>query len=75
MAQGKQLVGPNPTPSTKMAPTERLAEVAEILALGILRLRLETLASKEAKRGDSSLDFTPAESGREPRREAVGKRR
>jgi hypothetical protein len=38
-----------------MTPSERLAEIGEILALGILRLRVKT---KEAgDRGDVCLDF------------------
>jgi hypothetical protein len=57
-----------------MATAERLAELADILAVGILRLCLDTPAVHQAGGGNELVDFTPAESGREPRREAVGTR-
>ena len=64
----------NPISPNLISPAERLAEVAETLALGILRLRTETLATNSADSGDELVDFSRAESGREPRRKAVGRR-
>lgn len=42
---------------TLMEPTERLAELAEILALGLLRLRERNSASNSSKLGEFPLDF------------------
>jgi hypothetical protein len=44
-----------------MTPAERLREVGEILALGLLRLREKQL--KTGNRRDNSLDFTANQSG------------
>ena len=44
-----------------MTPTERLREVGEILALGLLRLREKERIT--GNRRDNSLDFTANQSG------------
>ncbi len=69
-------VGPNSLCPNHMAAAERLAEVAEILALGILRLRLrsETPIDEHAGSGESSLHFMGAKSGGHTRRETAGRR-
>ena len=72
--RGRSSRGSNGLSSEKLSGPERLAEVAEILALGILRLRTETLSANSADSGDSSLHFSPAESGHPRRRETVGRR-
>ena len=68
--------GANGLAPTHMPAPERLAEVAEILALGMLRLRLrsETPAREHAPTGESSLHFMAGESGGRTRRETVGSR-
>jgi hypothetical protein len=42
----------------------RLAELAEILALGLMRLRARKSSELSRDRGESSLHFTPEQSGR-----------
>lgn len=44
-----------------MTPSERLAEIGEILAVGLLRLRAKHQHTDA--RGDLSLDFTANQSG------------
>lgn len=44
-------------------PHERLTEVAEILAAGLMRVLARKSSSVCADVGDSSLDISPAESG------------
>jgi hypothetical protein len=41
---------------------ERISEVAEILAAGLMRLRAAKSSRKSAETGESSLDFTATES-------------
>ncbi len=52
---------PNALDPNLMTPAERLREVAEILALGLLRLREKQ--RKSGNRRDNSLDFTANQSG------------
>jgi hypothetical protein len=52
---------PNALDPNLMTPAERLREVGEILALGLLRLREKQL--KTGNRRDNSLDFTANQSG------------
>jgi hypothetical protein len=40
-----------------------LAEIAEILAVGVMRLRARKSSGLSAYPGESSLDFTPDQSG------------
>ena len=42
---------------------ERLAEIAEILAAGLMRLRARKSSQKSAHRGESSLDCLGYQSG------------
>jgi hypothetical protein len=51
---------------TDMDETERLAEIAKILAAGISRLEARKSSRKSADFGESSLHFTPAQSGDAP---------
>jgi hypothetical protein len=52
-----------------MTPAERLDEIAEILAAGLMRLRAQQSSSLSAPHGDSFLDFSLPKSarGRKPR--------
>jgi hypothetical protein len=45
---------------------ERLAEIASILALGLMRLRARKSSQMSPDSGESSVDFTPGKSGRGP---------
>ena len=56
---------PNPLSPEAMSPAERLDEIARILALGLVRLRLPKSSRLSADRGESSLDFPPHRSGRD----------
>jgi len=55
----------NPLHPNRMTSDERLAEVASILARGVLRLRLKS-SGISAHRGESSLDSSPDRSGHAP---------
>jgi len=46
-----------------MTGTERLAELGQILAAGLMRLRARKSSPLSADRGDSSVDFLPDRSG------------
>jgi hypothetical protein len=50
------------SPSRMTAP-ERLDEIAEILALGAMRLIARKSSRLSAAYGETSLDFTPEQSG------------
>jgi hypothetical protein len=54
---------PNPLHPDRMTAAERLAEIAEILARGLIRLHARKSSSLSADRGDSSVDFSPDRSG------------
>lgn len=60
---------PNPLPPDQMTAAERLAEIAEILAAGILRLRERESAHAGGDRGDVSLAIPahPSRHGRKPK--------
>jgi hypothetical protein len=47
-------------------PADRLGEVAEILAAGLIRLEARKSSPKRTKFGESSLHFTPDQSGDAP---------
>ncbi len=47
----------------RMTAAERLDEVAEILATGVMRLVARKSSTKQAGSGESSLDFVPSQSG------------
>jgi hypothetical protein len=48
------------------AAVERIGEIAEILAAGLLRLEALKSSRKPAEFGESSLHFTPDQSGDQP---------
>jgi hypothetical protein len=51
--------GANPLPPDLMTPAERLDEIAEILAAGILRLRARPRAPKGSTAEQVRIDFLP----------------
>jgi hypothetical protein len=72
---GRCLAGANPLAPDLMTAEERLTEVAEILAVGLLRLRQYQNQSRCSTLEKNSLDLSPDRSGhatarqrREPRR-------
>jgi len=56
--------GSNPFAPDRMSAAERLAEVADILAAGVIRIRRRQSSPLSAPNGDSFLDFSPPKSGR-----------
>jgi len=56
-------VGPTSQPPAAMNPAERLAEIAEILARGLIRLHAREASPLSADRGDSFVDLPPHRSG------------
>jgi hypothetical protein len=56
--------GSNPLSPDRMSADERLAEVAEILAAGLMRLLPQQSTHLSADGGDSSLDILALKSGR-----------
>lgn len=52
----------NPIRPDRMEPGERLAEVADILAAGLMRLKLRKSSHLSAVSGDSLLDCTARQS-------------
>ncbi|MCX7366330.1 MAG: hypothetical protein NTV97_31570 [Alphaproteobacteria bacterium] len=53
----------NPLKPELMPHDERLAEIAEILARGLVRLHAREASPLSADRGDSFVDLPPARSG------------
>lgn len=53
----------NPLKPKLMTPEERIAAIAEILALGLIRLRARKSSPLSADRGDCSVDFPTLRSG------------
>ena len=49
--------------SSRLSNSERIAEIGEILALGLIRLRARKSTQLSADRGDSSLDCVADQSG------------
>ena len=49
-----------------MTASERLDEIAEILARGLIRLRARQSSLVSGHRGDSCLDFSPDQRGHGP---------
>jgi hypothetical protein len=54
---------PNALPADQLTPAERLAELGELLARGVMRLQARKSSRLSADRGDSSVDFLPDQSG------------
>lgn len=57
---------PNALHPDRMTAAERLDEVADILAAGLIRLKTRKSRRLSADRGDSCLDFTARQSGHVP---------
>jgi len=55
--------GPNALSPNRMTATERLDEVAEILAVGVMRLVARKSSTKQAPARECSLDFVANQSG------------
>jgi hypothetical protein len=53
----------NPLPPNHMTPAERLAELGQILAHGLIRLRARKSTPLSPDSGDSGLDFVPHQRG------------
>lgn len=48
---------------SQLSAEERLSEVVEILAMGLVRLRAQQSSALSAQRGERSVDFTARQSG------------
>ena len=55
--------GPNPLCPERMSADARLAEIARILAAGVVRLNTAQSSGLSAENGDSFVDFSPRKSG------------
>ena len=49
----------SPLHPNQMSPADRLAELGQILAAGLMRLHARKSSPLSADRGDSSVDFPP----------------
>ena len=56
------MIAPNALSPDRMTPQERLAEVAEILSAGLMRLSAAKSSSLSAHCADSFVDFMPDQS-------------
>ena len=63
----------NPLHPRHMTVAERLDEIADILAAGLIRLRARKSTPLSRDRGESSLDFSPDQSGHVVVQDSVGK--
>jgi hypothetical protein len=63
LAQIRVMQLPNPIPPSRMTAPERLAEIAEILAAGLMRLRARQSTHLSPDCGESSLDCPGNQSG------------
>jgi hypothetical protein len=63
------LAGANPLGADLMTAEERLTEVAQILAAGLLRLRQRQNQNRCSTLEKNSLDFSPGRSGHPPARQ------
>jgi hypothetical protein len=54
---------PNPVDPEHLSPAERLDEIAEILAAGLMRLRVRKSSPLSPDCGESSLDCSGTQSG------------
>jgi hypothetical protein len=57
----------------QLSAAERLDEIAEILAAGLMRLRARKSSPLSRDHGESSLDFSPDQRGHAPAREREGR--
>jgi hypothetical protein len=53
----------NPLNPRHMTPRDRMAEVCDLLALGLIRLRARQSSELSARVGESSLRIAPGQSG------------
>ena len=53
----------NPIAPDHLSPADRLAELAELLARGLIRLHARKSSSLSAERGESFVDFSATRSG------------
>jgi hypothetical protein len=58
-----RLISMNPLDPCHMTAAERLDEIAEILATGLIRLRARKSSPLSRDGGESSLDFSPHRRG------------
>jgi hypothetical protein len=63
------LPGPNAIHPDRMTARERIDEIAEILAAGLMRLRARKSSPLSRNHGESSLDFSPDQRGHAPGKE------
>jgi hypothetical protein len=56
-------VSPNPITAASLRPAERIAEIAEILAAGLVRLRARKSSSFSAHAGEIFVDCAADQSG------------
>jgi hypothetical protein len=57
----------------QMSPAERLDEIADILAAGLMRLRARKSSALSRDGGESSLDYSPDQRGHADPREREGR--
>jgi hypothetical protein len=62
----------NPLHPRHMTAAERLDEIADILAAGLIRLRARKSSALSRDHGESSLDFSPDQSGHGVVQDSVG---
>ena len=62
----------NPLHPRHMTAAERLDEIADILVAGLIRLRARKSSALSRDRGESSLDFSPDQSGHVVVQDSVG---
>jgi hypothetical protein len=72
LAQIRAMQIANPILPGRMTAGERLAEIADILAVGLVRLRARKSTPLPRDRGESSLDFSPDQSGHVVVQDSVG---
>jgi hypothetical protein len=63
------LTGLNAIHPDRMTPSERITEIAEILASGLMRLRARKSSPLSRDDGESLLDFSANQRGHAPHRE------
>ena len=63
---------PNPLHPGRMSAAERLDEIADILAAGLIRLRARKSSALSRDDGESSLDFSPDQRGHVSVQDPVG---
>jgi hypothetical protein len=67
-----RLISMNPLDPRDVTAAERLDEIADILAMGLMRLRARKSSPLSRDHGASSLDFSPDQSGHARPREREG---